>query len=80
MVLTPDEIRRLGLEALRERLGRAGLIQFLQQFDTGFGDHAVERHAWVDRTSLDEIWARAGRCPESPPGQTKRARRARRAR
>ena len=29
---TLEEIRTLGLEALRERLGRAGMIRFLQQF------------------------------------------------
>ena len=36
---TLDEIRREGLDALRERLGRAGLVRFLQQFETGSGDY-----------------------------------------
>ncbi len=49
---TLDDIRREGLEALRKRLGRAGLIRFLQQFETGAGDYATERHAWVDATPL----------------------------
>lgn len=52
---TLDEIRREGLAALRERLGRSGLIQFLQQFELGTGDYAQERREWVERTSLDEI-------------------------
>lgn len=49
---TLDDIRREGLDALRKRLGRAGMIRFLQQFETGAGDYAAERHAWVDATPL----------------------------
>ena len=51
---TLDEIHRRGLEALREKLGRVGMIRFLQQFETGHGDYAKERHEWVDRTTLDD--------------------------
>jgi hypothetical protein len=63
MRMTPDEIQRRGLEALRERLGRAGMIRFLQQFESGSGDYARERHAWVDRVSLDDLRALAGTKP-----------------
>lgn len=49
---TLNDIRRDGLEALRKRLGRAGMIRFLQQFETGAGDYAADRHAWVDATPL----------------------------
>lgn len=52
---TQDEIYRLGLQALRDRLGRAGMIRFLQQFETGQGDYARERRSWVDRLSLDDL-------------------------
>ena len=52
---TLEQIRREGLEALRERLGRAGMIRFLQQFETGDGDYAEDRRNWVDGTSLEEI-------------------------
>ena len=55
MPKTLDEIRQAGLEALRERLGRAGMIRFLQQFQHGSADYARERHDWVDQTSLDEL-------------------------
>jgi hypothetical protein len=51
MARTLDEIRRMGMEALRQRLGRTGMIRFLQQFEVGSGDYANERHAWVDSTS-----------------------------
>jgi len=55
MAMTLEQIRKAGLEALRKRLGRAGMIRFLQQFDAGRGDYAAERHGWVDQTSLDEL-------------------------
>ncbi len=40
---------------MRERLGRADMTRFLQQFETGNGDYARQRHAWVDQTTIDEI-------------------------
>jgi hypothetical protein len=52
---TLEEIRQEGLDALRERLGRAGMIRFLQQFELGRGDYTVSRRGWVDETSLDEL-------------------------
>ncbi len=55
MTLTLEQIRNKGLAALRRELGKAGMIRFLQQFETGSGNYARERHAWVDQTSLDEI-------------------------
>ena len=67
MAMTLEEIRQAGLEALRERLGRAGMIRFLQQFDSGQGDYARERHKWVDQTTLDDLQKLAG-------GQSKRRR------
>ena len=59
--MTPEEIRHAGLEALRKRLGRAGAIRFLQQFQTGNGDYASERHDWVDRTTLTDLRVAARR-------------------
>jgi uncharacterized protein YciU (UPF0263 family) len=61
MARTLDEVYRQGLEALRDRLGRADMIRFLQQFERGSGDYAKERQAWVDRTSMAELLANAGR-------------------
>ena len=59
MKLTLDQIRRKGLAALHRELGKAGMIRFLQQFETGTGDYSSERHTWVDQTSLDDIRAAA---------------------
>ncbi len=58
---TLDEIYREGLQALRDRLGRAGMIRFLQQFEMGQGDYARERHNWVDRVTLDDLRQLAAR-------------------
>lgn len=52
---TPEDIRRAGLDALEERLGRAGMLRFLQLFDRGQGDYANERHAWVDSLTMDDV-------------------------
>lgn len=52
---TLDQIRRQGLTALRTRLGRAGMIRFLQQFETGEEDYALQRREWVDRVSLSDL-------------------------
>lgn len=52
---TLEQIRRDGLAALRKALGRAGMIRFIQQFESGRGDYASERHDWVDRTSLETL-------------------------
>jgi hypothetical protein len=54
-MLTLEQIRREGLEALQERLGRAGMIRFLSQYENGARDYAKDRHEWVDSTSLAEI-------------------------
>lgn len=52
---TPEDIRREGLDALEKRLGRAGMLKFLQLFDRGQGDYAKERHAWVDSLTMDDV-------------------------
>jgi hypothetical protein len=54
-MITLEQIRQDGLEALRERLGRAGMIRFLQQFETGDGDYSKDRREWVDSTSTSTI-------------------------
>ena len=59
MALTLEEIRQRGLMTLRKELGRAGMIRFMQQFETGSGDYARERHDWVDQISLADIRAAA---------------------
>jgi len=56
-VLTKDmnSIRRLGIEALTEKLGPIGMIEFIRQFDSGNGDYTKERHTWLDNLTIEDI-------------------------
>ena len=48
------QIRREGWQALTERLGPAGAMRFVMQYDTGYGDYTEERrHLFADLT-IDE--------------------------
>ncbi|MFQ5429244.1 MAG: hypothetical protein ACE5E1_02940 [Phycisphaerae bacterium] len=67
---TLDQIRREGLTALRKRLGQAGMIRFLQQFETGKGDYASERHKWVDQVSLNDLRRKVAGTPRRTRRQT----------
>ena len=55
--LTKDinAIKRLGIDALTEKLGPIGMIEFMRQFDSGYGDYTKERHAWLDNLTIDDI-------------------------
>lgn len=45
--LTLEQIREQGIQVLRERLGIVGLVRFLQQMETGWGNYTEERHQWL---------------------------------
>ena len=49
------EIQREGLDALVQRLGRAGAIRFLQLCNKGSGDYTRERAALFEGMSVDDI-------------------------
>ena len=57
MPMTLEQIRQDGLDALRAKLGQAGMIRFLQQFENGSGDYTAERRKWVDTTSMADLKA-----------------------
>jgi hypothetical protein len=63
--MSPDEIRAAGMRALLRDLGPAGLIRFMQQFETGSGDYSVERHGWLPETGAAEL-ARSIRAARQP--------------
>ena len=48
-------LRREGLAALSERLGSAGMVNFIRLFDSGSGDYSKERREIVENTSKEEI-------------------------
>ena len=56
-VMTMNEIRRTGIQALTQNLGAIGMVRFLQQSDLGWGDYTKERSQWLGNPSLDEIAA-----------------------
>jgi len=55
--MSPEELCRRGLEALKRELGVIGMVRFLQQFDRGQGDYAVDRHAWQDQLTVEDVLA-----------------------
>jgi len=57
VVKDKSALRRLGIEALNEKLGPIGMIEFLQQFDSGYGDYTKERHNWLGQLTLETISA-----------------------
>ena len=54
---SPEQVRRTGLEALTRELGAVGMVRFLQQFDMGLGDYAVDRHKWQDQMTVEDVLA-----------------------
>ena len=49
------QIRLEGWKALTERLGPAGAMRFMMQYDPGHGNYSKERHAIFDELSLDDV-------------------------
>ena len=54
-VMSLDEIRKAGVEALAQTLGPVGMVRFLQQFDTGKGDYTKEREQWLGEMTIGEV-------------------------
>lgn len=54
-MMTPQQIRVAGLAALSRELGLVGMIRFMQQFEMGQGDYSKDRHAWLDKYTVDDI-------------------------
>jgi hypothetical protein len=53
--MTLEQIRLTGLKALSRDLGAIGLVRFLQQYETGYGDYTAERHLWLEDHTVREI-------------------------
>ena len=53
---TPAEIRRAGWDALREKLGLAGTLKFILEYDRGKGNYTeLRRKLFKDKTVRDII-------------------------
>ena len=57
--MTPNTIRKLGIEALAKALGPVGMVRFLQQFDLGSGDYTKERVELLKDVDMKTLIAEA---------------------
>lgn len=48
-------LRRAGLDALKKELGSVGVVYFLRQFSTGYGDYTKERETLLANDSLEDV-------------------------
>ena len=60
-------IRMEGWKALTDRLGAAGAMRFMMQYDPGYGDYSKERHKLFDRLTMEELLESIERGKTEPP-------------
>ena len=49
------KIRMEGWKALTDRLGPAGAMRFMMQYDPGYGNYSKERHKLFASVTMDEL-------------------------
>lgn len=54
-MMSLEQIRIAGMEALARELGIVGMVRFMQQFETGHGDYSKDRHKWLDNQDMDAV-------------------------
>jgi len=54
--MTLDQIRKIDIEALNQKLGLVGAIRFLQQTETGWSDYTKDREKWLDNPDLKGLF------------------------
>lgn len=54
--MTLDQIQKIGIEVLNQKLGSVGAIRFLQQTETGWGDYTKDREKWLGDPDLKELF------------------------
>ena len=69
--LSLNEIRKTGLDILTEKLGTVGMIRFLQQNETGFGDYTKERGTVLGNPTPDELYNEIKNITNTSTGQGK---------
>ncbi len=53
--MSPYQIRMEGWKALTERLGAAGAMRFMMQYDPGLGDYTKERQDLFAGLTIDTL-------------------------
>ena len=56
-VMTMNEIHRTGIQLLTQKLEAVGMVRFLQQSDSGWGDYTKERRQRLGNPTVDETAA-----------------------
>ncbi len=54
--MTLEQIRKVGLDLLNERLGAVDTVRFIQQTETGWGDYTAERGQWLGNPDIDTLF------------------------
>jgi hypothetical protein len=54
--MTLEQVRQLGITALTQQLGMVGMIRFLQQSETDWGDYTKDRERWLGNPDLAELF------------------------
>ena len=54
--MTQQQIRMVGIKVLSQAMGATGMIRFLQQTETGFGDYTKERHDILGNPTLEDLF------------------------
>ncbi len=54
--MTLEQVRQAGIEILANQLGSVGMIRFLQQSETGWGDYTKSREQWLGNPNLKELF------------------------
>ena len=53
LMMTDEQILKLGLEALVDKLGPDGMIRFIHQFEAGTGNYTEERQQWLGTSGVE---------------------------
>jgi hypothetical protein len=53
--MSMEQIKTTGMHILFEHLGPIGMVRFLQQSETGWGDYTKERTEWLEQDSVKNL-------------------------
>jgi hypothetical protein len=60
---TQHQIIQEGYEALINTLGLTDTLRFIQYFQSGQGDYTKERHQWLEKKSVEDIFREIEQLP-----------------
>jgi hypothetical protein len=52
---SPADLRKAGFDALTKELGPLGMVLFMRQFDSGYGDYTAERDELLKDLVLEDV-------------------------